>query len=233
MFYQASRGAYFCKKIFVFTFLLEGCIAGAFGRVSIMGKAICTSEQMKSFLLKRNPKVQQKYLDLASIYIEEGIREGVRGDLAWAQSLLETNYFRFGRDVHPQQNNFAGLGTVRKDVKGHFFKTAREGIRAQIQHLKAYASRKNLNQPCVDPRFKFVKMRACAPYIENLSGKWAFPGYDSKKYKSLTMAQRVQDSYGDKIVKLWEQIQKEDKTTPKTPRLSRLRMVQPRRLIQH
>ena len=39
------------------------------------------------------------------------------------------------------------------------------GIRAQIQHLKAYASAQPLTQRCVDPRYQYVQ-KGCAPYVE-------------------------------------------------------------------
>lgn len=45
-----------------------------------------------------------------------------------------------------------------------------EGVRAQVQHLKAYASLNNLTKPCVDPRFNLVK-RGSAKYVEWLGKK--------------------------------------------------------------
>ena len=52
----------------------------------------------------------------------------------------------------------------------------RTGLRAQVQHLKAYASTEELVQVCVDPRFGYVK-RGCAPTVESLGGKWATSQY--------------------------------------------------------
>ena len=174
----------------------------------IAGKARCTAEQMRKFLKKRHPKADKKYLLLPEIYISEGAKEGIRGDLAFAQALHETDFFKFGGDVLPHQNNFAGLGATGNGVRGHSFETPQAGVRAQIQHLKAYASTAPLNNPCVDPRFHYVKNRGCAPYVEDLGGKWAFPGYDTKKYASLQDALRHRDSYGDKIRKLYEEMEK-------------------------
>lgn len=174
----------------------------------ITGKARCTAEQMRKFLKRHHPKVNNEYLLLPEIYISEGAKEGIRGDVAFAQALHETNFFKFGGDVLPQQNNFAGLGATGGEVKGHSFATPQLGVRAQIQHLKAYASTAPLNNPCVDPRFRYVKNRGCAPYIEDLGGRWAFPGYDRKKYNSLRDARKHQDSYGDKLRKLCEEMEK-------------------------
>lgn len=114
---------------------------------------------------------------IVKYFWEEGAAEGVRGDVALAQSIHETGMFQFGGDVIPAQYNFAGIGTTGGGVKGNYFKNARIGIRAQIQHLKAYASTKPLNNACVDPRFNYVN-RGCAPTIAGLAKTWAYdPGY--------------------------------------------------------
>jgi hypothetical protein len=189
-------------------------------KVSIMGKAICTREQMERYLLSKNPKAS-KYASYVPIYLQEGEKEGVRGDIAFAQSLVETGFFRFGGDVKPQQNNFSGLGATGNSQQGCRFQTPLEGIRAQIQHLKAYGSKRPLRQPCVDPRFQKVLKRGCALCVEDLGGLWAYPGYDTKKYKSLKLAKRAHDSYGDHIVNHWHAMQK-IKTSRKVPFLRRI-----------
>ena len=72
----------------------------------------------------------------------KGNAEGVRGDIAFAQSCLETENFGFsGSAVTLDQNNFCGMGVTSNGMKGNSFDTPQLGIRAQIQHLKAYASR--------------------------------------------------------------------------------------------
>lgn len=55
-------------------------------------------------------------------------------------------------------------------VKGNSFGTPQLGIRAQVQHLKAYASTEALKNACIDPRFKYVT-RGCAEYVEWLGQK--------------------------------------------------------------
>ena len=78
--------------------------------------------------------------------------------------------------VKIEQNNFAGLGTTGGGVAGASFTTVREGIRAQIQHLKAYGSKDALKNECVDPRFSLVT-RGSAPYVEWLGQKENPNGY--------------------------------------------------------
>lgn len=131
-------------------------------------KSVATEEQMVKYLLSVNPTISDKYLKLAKTYLVEGEIEGIRGDLAFAQSLLETGNFTFGGDVAESQNNYAGIGATGGGNPGNSFPTPEIGVRAQIQHLKAYANTEPLVQENVDPRFHYV-VRASAPYLEWLS----------------------------------------------------------------
>lgn len=134
----------------------------------IMGKSVATADQMQSYIKRVNPAVAQSVLDMIPFYLTEGKAEGVRGDIAFAQSCLETGNFTFkGSAVTLDQNNFAGIGVTSNGMKGNIWKTPQLGIRAQIQHLKAYASDDPLTGACVDPRFKYVR-RNCAEYVEHL-----------------------------------------------------------------
>lgn len=176
---------------------------------AIMGKSQLTAEQMKKFLLLKNGAPQLNGMDVlefCKLYIEEGEAEGVRGDYAFAQSLHETGFFKFSGQVLPAQNNYAGLGATNNSGigKGAWFSDQRKGVRAQIQHLKAYASYGRLNNECVDPRFTLVT-RGCAPNLEDLAGKWAVPGYPSK-YSSYEAAYAANETYGQKILTMYNQI---------------------------
>lgn len=85
-----------------------------------------------------------------------------------------------------------------KRVKAVKMEPAANGL---IQHLKGYATTNPLNQECIDPRYKYVA-KGCAPTFEQLSGKWAVPGYSRGKYASLEAAREAKDSYGDHTVQL-------------------------------
>lgn len=119
--------------------------------------------------------------NFCQILIEEAKVEGVRADVLYAQIMLETNYLRFGGDVSVAQCNFGGLGATGGGAAGATFPDVRTGIRASVQHLKAYASTDPLVNKCVDPRFQYVK-RGCAPSVYDLgNGNWAVdPNYASK-----------------------------------------------------
>ena len=134
----------------------------------IAGSAQATAAQMRAYLTRVNPAAPRAVLDMIPYYIEEGAAEGIRGDIAFAQSCLETGNFTF-RDsaVTLEQNNFCGLGVVESSEKGVSFDTPQLGIRAQIQHLKAYAGREPLRRPCIDPRFSLVP-RGAAQTVQHL-----------------------------------------------------------------
>ena len=127
--------------------------------------------------------------DLVSYYVEEGQAEGVRGDIAFAQAIIETGYF--SSTIAQTKNNFAGIGAVDTDPLGGAatFPDARTGVRAQIQHLRAYADATAtsctvppLHNPCVDPRFHLVSPKGKAPTWNQFgNGTWATdPTYASK-----------------------------------------------------
>lgn len=134
----------------------------------ITGKPETSAEKMREYIKAKNNSVVQSVLDMIPLYLSEGKSENIRGDIAFAQSCLETGNFTFrGSAVELSQNNFCGLGVTKNGEKGNSFSTPQLGIRAQVQHLKAYASTAKLKQECIDPRFKFVS-RGCAPYVEYL-----------------------------------------------------------------
>ena len=150
---------------------MGGASSGTDGYTKIMGNAVATAEQMKAYLKAKNPSVAQSVLDMVPLYLSEGKAEGVRGDIAFAQSCLETGNFTFsGSAVTLSQNNFCGMGVTANGMKGNSFDTPQFGIRAQVQHLKAYASTDALKNACIDPRFRYVT-RGCAEYVEWLGQK--------------------------------------------------------------
>lgn len=79
--------------------------------------------------------------ELAAIFIEEGNAYGVRADLAWAQSLVETGWFYYPDygQVHWTDNNFAGIGAYDGGMHGFRYPDARTGVRSQMQLLRQYA----------------------------------------------------------------------------------------------
>jgi hypothetical protein len=138
----------------------------------IPGHGNASEVQLMMFLKTNHESGLVQFPEIARLYREEGAIEGINFDIAFAQMCLETNFLRFGGIVKPSQNNFAGLGAVGGGEEGASFPSARIGVRAHIQHLKAYGNTEPLVQDVVDPRFNFVT-RGIAPLVGMLSGRWS------------------------------------------------------------
>lgn len=173
------------------------------GLYSIMGASTVSVEQMVSFF-EANGVYPSEALSLGGapdisafceMFFEEAALEGVRAEVAFAQSMKETGWLTYTGDARIEQFNFAGLGTTGGGVQGTYFPDVRTGIRAQIQHLKAYASTENLNEVCVDDRYSMVS-RASSPYVEWL-------GQSENPYGA---GWAVGSNYGPDIVRLIQQM---------------------------
>ena len=147
--------------------------------ISIFGNSVATKGQAVN-LIKANGnevKLDCSIEDIVNLYWVEAEREGVRPDIALAQALVETGYFGYGGTVKPKQNNFCGLGTTGKKVKGAKFKSPEIGVRAHIQHLLAYSTTKKPSINIVDPRYDLAhairKERGLIDKWSGLQGTWA------------------------------------------------------------
>ncbi|QHA93167.1 N-acetylmuramoyl-L-alanine amidase [Bacillus sp. N1-1] len=139
----------------------------------IQGDAVLNAKQMDAYVRTINPGAPE----LAELYLSHSKIYNIRGDIAYAQALHETNFFRFTGDVKPEQNNFAGIGATGGGANGATFPNASTGVLAHIQHLYAYASKSPIPafDQKVDPRFDLVT-RGSATTWKALNGKWAVPG---------------------------------------------------------
>ena len=142
--------------------------------MSIAGDSQTSVEQMVRFYTKSGKAYPSRIYSnkgavniqaFCQIYYEEAQSEGIKAEVAFCQAMKETGWLQFGGDVKPEQCNFAGIGATGGGKQGASFSNVRIGVRAQIQHLKAYANTSKLKNTCVDPRFNFVK-RGSAPYVE-------------------------------------------------------------------
>lgn len=161
----------------------------------IMGSSEVTAKQMTAYYNRFYQYPSDVYSqkgaatadEFFKIVEEESKAEGVKTEVLFAQVILETGGLQFRGDVQVWQCNFGGLGATGNGAAGETFPDVRTGLRAQVQHLKAYASTDPLNNACVDSRFSYVT-RGSAPYVEWLAipknpyGKgWATdPDYGTK-----------------------------------------------------
>lgn len=161
----------------------------------IMSQGKVPVSELARFLKKNNPALSEEQVILmAGLYHDEAASEGVNADIAFVQMCLETSFLRFGGLVTPDMHNYCGLGSIGPEKPGERFPTAQMGVRAHIQHLKAYASTETLRLSLVDPRFKYVK-RGSAPTIYDLAGRWASDREYGKKLEGL-LVRLYQSAFG-------------------------------------
>ena len=143
----------------------------------IAGDSSVTVEQMVNYYKKSGKPYPAEALkaggaatieEFCQIYYEECEIEGIKAEVAFVQSMIETGFLQFGGSVKIEQFNFAGLGATGNGVSGNSFENVRIGIRAHVQHLKCYANDEPLKNECVDPRWG-EWLRGKAPYVEWLS----------------------------------------------------------------
>lgn len=105
--------------------------------------------------------------DVIAAYLREGALENVRGDLAFAQAILETGWFT---NQDTSINNFAGIGHYDNAAAGFAFPSVAVGVRAQIQLLKKYVDGNGVHLASAD-----VSPNAGARAITwaQLAGTWA------------------------------------------------------------
>ena len=174
------------------------------GQYPIMGESTVTVEELADYFEASGREYPSEELSeggadsietFCQMYYDEAVAEGVRPEVAFAQTMKETGFLQYGGDVSIEQFNFAGLGTTGNGVPGNSFPDVRTGIRAQIQHLKAYATADPLVQECVDDRYEYVK-KGAAPYVEWLG--------QQENPQGLGWA--TGDDYGYDIVRMIEDI---------------------------
>lgn len=98
----------------------------------------------------------------------------MRPEVAFVQTMKETGFLQYGGDASIEQFNFAGLGTTGGGVPGNSYPDVRTGVRAQIQHLKAYATADPLAQECVDDGMNMcrkARLRMCSGLVRRKTRK--------------------------------------------------------------
>ena len=158
----------------------------------IAGPGEVTRDQAVILLRRFNQNLPIKATpeQIVDLYYQEASREGLRWDVVFCQALLETGFFRFGGTVVPEQNNFCGLGTTSASVRGAYFATPRDGVRAHVQHLMAYTTARLPQTPLIDPRYYLVykpklQNRSFFTCWSQLNGKWATGSYYAEKILNL------------------------------------------------
>ena len=145
--------------------LLAGCLArgpAPVGPGTITGPSSLTAAQIAAYVCHVGrcatwlPEISPQ--PMAQLYLDEGIAAGVRGDIAFAQAVLETGWFAYPGSppqgwvpapppgsttwpgyVLPRDHNYAGIGAFPGSTVYMRMPTPQLGVRAQIQHLRNFA----------------------------------------------------------------------------------------------
>jgi hypothetical protein len=163
----------------------------------IMSRSVLSPSEMVAWFegTHRRARITVSMLQLAQDYIEEGTAAGVRGDIAFAQSILETGSFYFpdGGQLTPTDNNFAGMDACDSCAHGRGFPDARTGVRAQLQQLRVYAdptvTNASFNPPPVVANLDQHHLKGRVPTWNGLTHTWA-----------------TADTYGDRILQIYAQM---------------------------
>ncbi len=165
---------------------------------AIRGQPVLGSEEMSRWFIGTRGNRSRATVpmpELAGYYVEEGSSENIRGDIAFAQSVLETGGFRFpdGGQVAPSDNNFAGMGACDSCASGRSYPSARIGVRGQMQLLRVYAQpglrNSMLGNPAVDPRLDTHYLKGKVQTWSGLTGTWA-----------------TARAYGDRIIEIYSEM---------------------------
>jgi hypothetical protein len=179
----------------------------------VMGPNLLTADQLADWyrhkrpdMPARLPALHDDVRALAQIFIEEGRIEGVRGDMAFVQSILETGWFVFPDygQIRPEFNNYAGINAFDGRPKGttcaeetapsRCFPTPRIGVRNQIHLLRGYA----------DPLTRDMTDRLRMPPSDRigLAPIWEYFGGDNPTGKLIWASA---PDYGLRIIQLYSE----------------------------
>jgi hypothetical protein len=164
--------------------------------VPVLGTSRLTAPQLVAYYNSRgHPAYRAQDVtieDLAQMFVDEGDRYHVRGDIAFAQSIIETGWFNYpdcdGCLLHPDSHNYAGIGACDTCGNGHGFSTPLAGVRAQMQLLRNMADAGSRTGTIPDPpvaelwgldpaaataSFNHYFFKGRAPLWNDMPGVWA------------------------------------------------------------
>lgn len=144
---------------------------------TLKGENVASSQDMVAFFNSKYKAVHpatSSIEDLSVWYVQAGAEFGVRGDVLFVQSVLETGWFGFpeGGQVRPEDHNFAGIcafDTV--DRTKCRTPTDREGIRLQAALVREVTTKGYRHKLPYKVHWKYPT--GCCATTNALSGKWA------------------------------------------------------------
>jgi len=132
-----------------------------------------TPGRLTAYLQSRNPNLDPRFEGVATQYMRHGEALGLRWDIAFFQMILETGALRFGGDVRPTQNNFAGLGASGGGARGESFGDVSSGVKAHLQHLMMYAG-EHIDNPVAERTRKVQEWGVLTDWQKSIDGPMTF-----------------------------------------------------------
>jgi Mannosyl-glycoprotein endo-beta-N-acetylglucosaminidase len=144
---------------------LPSATAATTTQTPVMGPSLLNADQLirwynsRGYGPPRLPALNNDVHALAQLFISEGALEGVRGDIAFVQAVLETGGFFYpdSGQIRPEFNNYGGINAFDGRPKGttcaaetspsRCFPTPQIGVRANIHLLRGYADPLSRNLP--------------------------------------------------------------------------------------
>jgi len=132
-----------------------------------------TPGRLTAYLRARNPRLNARFEDLATLYMRHGEALGIRWDVAFFQMILETGALRFTGDVRSDQNNFAGLGASGGGAHGERFADISSGVKAHLQHLLMYAG-DHIDDPVAERTRKVQEWGVLTKWQQSIRGPMTY-----------------------------------------------------------
>ncbi|HET9077378.1 MAG TPA: hypothetical protein VFN68_10630 [Acidimicrobiales bacterium] len=143
---------------------------------AILGPSVLTGSDLAGWFASTGHQANATVpiAQLAQDYQTWGQKTGVRYDLAFAQSVVETGFFSFpaGGQLTAKDNNFAGIGACDSCAHGWSFPDASTGVGAQLELLYEYASPTGLPKSLPDVIGANGPGGCCQTWTQ-LAGVWA------------------------------------------------------------
>lgn len=140
---------------------------------NIIGSNTLSTNHIIAYIQSKQITPAYDINQLITTYMREASIEDINAEIAIAQMLYTTRMLEEKKFFN--KNNPAGIGGPSKNWELYPFHNLETGIRAHIQHLKAYASIEPLNSDIVDPRYLILKRKdylGTAPTLTSLTKKW-------------------------------------------------------------
>jgi len=180
----------------------------------VMGPSLLNAQQLASWynqnhgsVQPRIPALHNNVRALAQIFIDDGNVEGVRGDIAFVQSMIETGWLGFvGSQIPPDADNYAGINAFDGRASlancrsgdaapSRCLGTPEHGVALQIQLLRSYA----------DPTTKTMRGRLISAPSDRVGDAplWEYFGGDNCPCGKLIWASAP--DYGLTIIQMYSQ----------------------------